>query len=324
MRASLLIVGQGLAGTLLGHACEQAGIAFELVDAGHAGAASRVGAGIINPITGQRIVKSWEIDALRPLAWETYRGLESLLGASLVREMRVRRLFRDDAERRVFAEKRARGELAPYAGEADGEGFWIEGALQVDTAALITAARARWVRMGRLRDGRVGIAEALANHETVIACTGAENGDGRAWAGVSCARVTGEILRVSVAGLAPDVILNRGHWVLPTSEGEAKVGATYARGEADSRLARLELERSARELLGGRRFDVLAQESGVRVTAPDRRPLAGYDPAEPRLGLINGLGSKGALLAPWLARQWVDHLTKGMPFDPAVTAGRFE
>ena len=323
MRAPLLIVGQGLAGTLLGHACERAGIAFDIVDAGHAGAASRVGAGIINPITGQRIVKSWGIDALRPLAWETYRELETMLGVPLVREMRVRRLFRDASEQRIFTEKTARGELAPYASAGDDEGFWIDGAMRVNTAMLITAMRSRWLQSGRLREVRMGIAEALAQYEMVIACTGAEDDGGRAWAGVPCARATGEILRVAVGGLAPDVILNRGHWVLPTALGEARIGATYARGEPDAQAARADLERSAEELLGGLRFAVIAQESGVRVTARDRRPLASRDPGEPRLGIINGLGSKGALLAPWLARQGARHLAEGAAFDPAVTIGRF-
>ena len=41
MRAPLLIVGQGLAGTVLGHACERAGIAFEMADGGHATALRR-------------------------------------------------------------------------------------------------------------------------------------------------------------------------------------------------------------------------------------------------------------------------------------------
>lgn len=324
MRAPLLIVGQGLAGTVLGHACERAGLAFEIVDAGHASAASRVGAGIINPITGQRIVKSWGIDALCRLAKATYRELESDLGVSLMREMRVRRLFRDENERRIFAEKRDRGELAPYAEESDETGFWIEGALRIDTAALIAAARARWLRGGCLREGRVGMAEALSRYEMVIACTGADDDGGRAWAGVACARATGEILHVTVEGLAPDVILNRGHWVLPTGVTEARVGATYLReGAAAPGEAREELERSAREILGERPFLVVAQEAGVRVTAADRRPLCGRDPNEPRLGVINGLGSKGALLAPWLARQWVEHLRTGAPFDPAVAPARF-
>jgi len=324
MRAPLLIVGQGLAGTLLGHACERAGLAFSIVDAGHAGAASRVGAGIINPITGQRIVKSRGIDSLRAPALETYRELESVLGVPLVREMRVRRLFRDDAERRVFAEKTARGELAPYAnaGGADAEGFWIEGALRIDTAALIAAARARWLRQGVLREERVGLAEALRDHETVIACTGADDAD--AWGGVPCVRASGHILRVAVAGLAADVILNRGHWALPTTPGEARVGATYVRGAmGDAEAARAELERSAEELLGRGAFAVIGQDSGLRVTTPDRMPIAGRDPRERRLGIFNGLGSKGALLAPWLARQWVAQLSAGAEFAAEVRPDRF-
>ncbi|MFA6961082.1 MAG: FAD-dependent oxidoreductase [Opitutaceae bacterium] len=323
MRAPLLIVGQGLAGTLLGHACEQADVDFEIVDAGHSGAASRVGAGIINPITGQRIVKSRGIDALRQPALEMYREVEAVLGVPLVRMMRVRRLFRDDDERRVFAAKSVRGELAPYAGEADSEGFWIESALRVDTAALIAAARVRWLAAGRLREVRIGLPEALARYEKVIACTGADSDGGRAWGGVTCVRATGEILRVAVAGLAPDVILNRGHWVLPTAAGEARVGATYVRGAGDAEAARVELERSAVDLLGGRDFTVSAQESGVRVTTPDRMPLVGYAPQEPRLGVINGLGSKGALLGPWLARQWVDRLTSGQGFTAEIDVARF-
>lgn len=323
MRSPLLIIGQGIAGTLLAHACERAGLPFEIVDAGHDGAASRVGAGIINPITGQRFVKSRGIDALRAPALAMYRELEATLGVPLVREMRVRRLFRNDDERRVFAEKMDRGELAPYAGAADREGFWIEGALRVDTAALIAAARARLLAAGRLRETRIGISDALERYETVIACTGANDESGRAWAGVSCVRATGEILRLAVEGLDPEVILNRGHWLLPTGPGEARIGATYSRGVSDPKAARIELEGSAVELLGGRTFAVTAQEAGARVTTSDRQPLAGRDASELRLGVFNGLGSKGALLAPWIARQWTRHLGEGVAFDPAVAISRF-
>jgi glycine/D-amino acid oxidase-like deaminating enzyme len=119
------------------------------------------------------------------------------------------------------------------------------------------------------------------------------------------------------------VILNRGHWVLPTAPGEARVGATYVRVDSDPNAAREELERSAHDLLAGRPFTVAARETGVRVTAPDRRPLAGWDSQAPRLGVINGLGSKGALLAPWLAREWVAHLTARAPFEAGVQPGRF-
>ncbi|HYD83061.1 MAG TPA: hypothetical protein VEA63_03390, partial [Opitutus sp.] len=76
MGANLLIVGQGLAGTLLAWELERAGLTFEIADEGHGRAASRVAAGIINPITGQRLVKSWRVDALLPVARATFRAIE--------------------------------------------------------------------------------------------------------------------------------------------------------------------------------------------------------------------------------------------------------
>lgn len=334
MPAPILIVGQGLAGTVLAWTFEQAGIDFEIADAGHLGAASRVGAGIINPITGQRIVKSRGVDALLPRALAVYRAMEAQWNVSLVRPMRVRRLFKNERERHVFAEKKTSGELAPYAGEADADGFWIESAARIDTATLITEARRRWLQTGRLREERVEPVAALARHDLVILCTGAEDCGGLAWGDVVCERAAGEILTLAVDGLDPGILLNRGHWVLPTEPGHAKVGATYARGGADSPEARAallpgeaalrELERSAGELLAGRPFAVVAQEIGVRVASADRFPLVGRNPHEPRLGLFNALGSKGALLAPWLAHQWVNHLTEGVPFSAEADAARFK
>jgi len=61
-----IIVGQGLAGSLLAYELMQEGKLVCIVDEHHLGAASAVAAGIINPITGRRFAKSWRIDELLP------------------------------------------------------------------------------------------------------------------------------------------------------------------------------------------------------------------------------------------------------------------
>src|SRR5687768_9443239 len=151
MRADILIVGQGLAGTWLAWELERAGISFEVVDAGHGKAASSLAAGIINPITGRRFVKSWRIETLLPAAGVAYREMEKAVGRPIWREIRVRRLFADDRERRLAHGKYERGELAPYVvAPPDETGFWIEGAARADVAALLSATRARWRAAGKL------------------------------------------------------------------------------------------------------------------------------------------------------------------------------
>lgn len=327
MRADLLIVGQGLAGTLLAWECERAGIVFAISDRGHATAATMAAAGIVNPITGRRLVKSWRIEALLPAARAVYRELEQALGVSLWREMRVRRLFADERERAVLAKKQAGGELAPFVEASDESGCWIREAARVDLAMLLAAARARWKAAGRLRVEETDLREAAARHELVIDCTGAA---GRVGGGgfpfVPWEFSKGEVLEIAVDGLAPEVVLNRRHWVAPVGEGRAWVGATHEPGVRDagpSGAARAMLERSARDLLGGRPWVVTNQWSGVRLNLPDKRPVAGRHPEDPRLGLSSGLAAKGVLWAPLLARQWVNHLTEGVPFDAEIDVRRF-
>ena len=325
MRADILIVGQGLAGTLLGWELERAGISFEIADAGHAAAASMAAAGIINPITGRRIVKSWRVDNLLPAARETYRAIESAWGVSIWRDFRVRRLFADEREREVFAEKNATGELAPFAGASEAAGFWIEGAAQIAVAQLLRAARERWQSRAQLRSAAIELRRELDHYGLVIDCRGLSAALDETFSFAPWEFSKGEMIEVAAPDLARDVILNSRHWAVPTGGGTAWVGAMHQPGAIDrepTAAARTLLEASAAKLLG-RGCTTLAQRVGVRVNLPDRRPVAGRHPSQERLGLINGLGAKGALWAPLLAREWLNHLQAQAGFDAEISADRF-
>lgn len=325
MQPDILILGQGLAGTWLAWELERAGIPFAMLDAGDATAASRVGAGIINPITGRRLVKSWRVETLLPAARAAYRELEAALGLTVWHDMRVRREFADEIERRTFQQKQARAELAPFAGGADDAGFWIEGAAWVECGALLDATRARWRAQGRLTTAASDVVADPGRHDLVVDCTGLAGARATLFNFVPWEFSKGEMLEIAIAGLASDTVLNRRHWVLPVGPTAAWVGATHEPGVCDptiSLAARTVLEASAQGLLG-RPFRVTGQRAGIRVNLPDRLPVAGRHPDSPRCGVINGLGAKGALLAPMLARQWVNHLTEGVPLDLAVDVARF-
>jgi glycine oxidase len=327
MRADILIVGQGLAGTLLAWECERAGISFAIADAGHADAASRFAAGIVTPITGRRFVKSWRIDTLLPSARGAYREIETSLGVALWREMRVRRLFADEKERSVAPEKHLRDELAPYVVKApDAEGFWIEGAGRVDVPALLSATRAHWRANGRLHEEVFhGFEDKAGKFDLIIDCRGLAGARDGAFGFVPWEFSKGQILSVAVEGLAAEVVLNRGHWALPIAPGIAWIGATHEPHFTDltpDAAGRKQLEESAAKLLGPP-FSVTGHFAGVRVNLPDKRPVAGRHPANQQLGICNGLGAKGALWAPMLARQWVNHLTEGVPFDAELAVERF-
>jgi glycine/D-amino acid oxidase-like deaminating enzyme len=64
--------------------------------------------------------------------------------------------------------------------------------------------------------------------------------------------------------------------------------------------------------LAGAAVTVLDHLAGVRLTTPDRRPIGGWLPGWPGLGILGALGSKGVLRAPDLAGRWVEAI-RGRP-----------
>ena len=105
MRVDYIIVGQGICGTLLSNQLEKAGQSFVVIDESRPYTASKVASGIINPVTGRRIVKTWMIDELMPFAWETYQSIGKDLGIDCIRQQSIIDCFTTPQMRLAFTER---------------------------------------------------------------------------------------------------------------------------------------------------------------------------------------------------------------------------
>src|SRR5258706_5229504 len=85
----VLIVGQGLAGTWLSWWLHKAGISFKVIDQPDPNSASARAAGLINPVTGRRLVTAWMIDELMSFASGTYKEIGKSLENSFIKEVSV-------------------------------------------------------------------------------------------------------------------------------------------------------------------------------------------------------------------------------------------
>lgn len=318
MTLPIRIVGQGVAGSMLAWECERAGIRFQIVDRGHATAASRVGAGLVSPLTGMRLAPTWRFADWRDQVLATYRELESELGVSLVREMKLRRFFRDFAQREYFEQRCQKPEIRCWVESVDDEGLWLRGALQVETGTLIAALRQRWLATGQLIEGE----HEPMTTSAVIWCVGA---DAMPIDGIPWEPSRGELITGQLPDLAEDVVLNDGKWLLPMPNGGVRVGSTFDRNDLEVRctdIGQRELTEAA-ERLAGRPITDVRGEAGLRVIVPDRRPVVGWMDESRSVGVFGGLAAKGALWAPALAKQWVADGLAGRGVDPEARATRF-
>ena len=144
-----VVVGQGLAGTALAWSLLRRGRTVRVVDR-ERGGCSRLAAGLVTPVTGKRLAKSWRWDELYPAAVAFYRAVEADTGANFFHERPSLRLFANEAERDEFRRREGtilRGLVRPGT-HINGEwfaapfgGFTMPHAARLDVPRYLDASR---------------------------------------------------------------------------------------------------------------------------------------------------------------------------------------
>ena len=106
MQVEFLIVGQGISGTFLSYYLKKENKSFLVIDNNNPNTASRIAAGIINPVTGRRIVKTWMIDELIPFVKNAYSEFGNDLGITLISDKKIIDFFPTPQMRQAFLKRR--------------------------------------------------------------------------------------------------------------------------------------------------------------------------------------------------------------------------
>jgi len=342
-----LIVGQGLAGTLLGLELRNAGVCFRIAEGDLANSASPVAAGILNPITGKRLVKSWRLETFFPTARKTYSELEDMFGLSFFEPTRILRLFQNEKEKQIWKKRKQDPEYIDWLGAQHPPGHFGDtlrddlGSFEIlhsgtlDVKALLNAARKMFLDDGCMVQTLFSHADLQVSprastwqgeeFQKIIFCEGFRIMDNPWFKRIPMEPARGEVQKVQVQASLPKAILNRGKWLRPEGEGIYQAGATHS---WDKLLSGPE-EKERREMVAGIRSIlqndplILERKIGVRSSCKDRRPILGTHPENPSLAILNGLGSKGTLMGPWLARHLAKVIIQGVKPDPELNVQRF-
>ena len=341
----MIVVGGGLAGTTLAWALRRRGLNFLLIDRAEAVTSSRVAAGLMTPITGKRLTKTWRHDDLFPFAADFYRRVEAETGRSFFHPRSIVRILRNEKERSTFADRRS--EFGNLVREPDPPlntdrfhtppiGFEMPTAAQLDAPAYLDASRNVFERDGQfaVADVAPGDIDMSADGAALpqlglrgkhlILCQGIAAARNPLTVDLPFRAAKGEILTVRINDFDERRILNDGHWLAPHSPGLWRFGATYSWHDLTNTTTvagRIELEAALGALLN-RPFEIVDQRAAVRPIIVGQKPVLGFLPGSP-IGVFNGLGSKGSLLAPFFAAQWAERLAGSGTLDPDV-CGRFQ
>lgn len=345
MRTDYIIVGSGLAGIALAEELRARGLDFVVFEDGSQ-TSSLVAGGMYNPVVLKRFNPVWKGAEQLDEALPFYKRLELRLGGEYDRKIDILRIFKSVEEQNNWFAACDKPRLRPFLVEQIEENPY--GSVHADhrmgrvrgTGRIVVRDLVRDYRQSLEEEGKL-LKESFEHHRLETRETGLRYGGLEASRIVFCEGngmmrnpyfnqlplegTKGELITIHAPGLDLKEVLKSAVFVMPLGEDLYKIGATFNwtdKTNAPTQAGREELVEKLKKVISCD-YEVREHEAGVRPTTQDRRPLVGIHPEEPRIALMNGLGTRGVMAAPFLARQLVDLLERGMPLDPEIDIARF-
>ena len=328
------IIGQGLAGSILAYLLLKEGQNVQIFDAPDIPSSSRVAAGIYNPVTGKRLVKTWLADDIFPFLEEFYPQLEKELNAKFFFPMNLFHPFPDVATQKFFRSDHVQDDFFDFCSlefenihrkeivNSSLGGITMKHAGWVDLKVMLDAFRAYFLSKNILTENTF-IPKITQN--ITLFCEGFNGKFNPYFNYLPFNPVKGEIVDIEIQNLDLQEIINQGVFVVPLGGNAFRLGATYKWDVLDfiPTQAGKEILTEKYQKLMKPPMRIVSQRAGVRPATKDRRPFLGMHPEVENVGIFNGFGSKGVSLVPFFGKQFVDFLIYQKELHPEVNINRF-
>jgi glycine/D-amino acid oxidase-like deaminating enzyme len=339
VEVDVLILGRGIAGAVLAEVCRMRGLSVHVFDHVRDGAATPAAGGALNPVVLRRNTLCWRGSEMMPAARTFFRAWEQRTGVSCWTDLPLVKLFASDAEARQWEKAVSNPATAPFL--SDGRDAAVEAAplnrafgyglvtcaARVDIHAFLETQRQSLLKDGQLTERDVAESEIVChgNHIRIgdvggpwlVQCTGPFHKE----PGLSL--VKGETLHVKIPDLHLQAMVHQGIGLLPAADGSWVVGSTFKWTdvwEGPTRLAREWMLERVADMVDAP-VEVVGHHAGVRPAARDRKPILGR--SGPCRAVINGLGARGVMQAPWCATHLLAHLFDGVALEGEVDRARY-
>ncbi len=337
-----IIVGQGIAGTWLSYELIKRGYEIMVFNKETNNSSTLKAAGLYNPITGRKMVKTWRADDFFPSLEKDYRELEELLKATFLYSMPIYRPFRTFEDQNEWQGRQGDSGYSKYLQHVYNKsagiqhindqygGILLSHSGYVDLPTLVKSYRIYLTHKECYRNelldankidwGSESIRYEKLEAKKIIFCEGADVSS--LWRFLPFKFVRGEIMDVECELIKP-YIINRGIFMIPKNNF-VTIGSTY-----DHLLLSYEPQEKGIENLKVRleklfagTFKIIEKRAGIRPATYDRKPFIGFHKTIGTLGIFNGFGTKGVSLVPYFARHFVDVLEKKSEIDKEANVER--
>jgi glycine oxidase len=343
----VLIVGQGIAGTLLAHQFLKRGKKAMVLDEEATSSSSLVAAGIINPITGRNFNKTWEFDRLWNYLVPFYQELEKILETKLFHSCSIHRALPNAKEFNDWSMRSQDPDIFPLVNNAPNlEQFQdiiklpefcsaFPGA-RVDTAKMVTLYREYLKSQSlfwgnQLDHGKLSIQNNCVVYQGiqfkyVVFAEGYKGSINPYFKALPFRPFKGQIMELKIPSHGFTDILKNQLFFVPLSKDKVWVGTENTHHPTDDSVdvkITQKLMNQCEQLIETHAWESQESKAAIRPAVSDRRPILGAHPHFKNVFIFNGLGSKGTSLGPYFSEILYRHMVSGAPLPIEVDIQRF-
>jgi glycine/D-amino acid oxidase-like deaminating enzyme len=346
MQVDYLIIGQGICGTMLSWFLHKEGKTFLVLDDGNEHSSSKLAAGIINPVTGRRYAYTWMIDEVLPFALQTYEAIGAYLDSKFIFEKSIIDFFPSPQMRHAFIDRLSENDsyLHSFPDQNHFNQYFqydfgcgeIRPAYIVHVQLLLASWHKKLHDLGATRQGKFISSDLKIQDESVsyqdiaaqkiIFCEGVGGIKNPWFELLPYAPNKGEALVIECKDLIHEHVFKKGLMLAPLPVRNTYwLGSNYQWEFEDDQPSK-DFYQHATVVLNGwlkKPYKVLFHKAAVRPATLERRPFIGLHPQFENIGILNGMGTKGASLAPFFAHQLAQHLVYDFPISPQADVRRF-
>ncbi|WP_117884790.1 NAD(P)/FAD-dependent oxidoreductase [Aureibaculum luteum] len=345
MQVDYIIVGLGLAGLAFAEELERNDKSYIIYE-DYSQNSSRVAGGVYNPVILKRFTPVWDAFDQLNIAIPFYAALEQKLNIQIDYPLDIYRIFTSVEEQnnwfnacdKPFFENYMIPKIIKNNNQGINAPFGLGSVTntgKIDTKALLDA----YIDYLQKRDlivnegfeySKVIFNEDHVKYKTITAkkivfCEGYGVVKNPFFKDIPLKEAKGELLTIHSPNLNINYIIKSSVFIMPLGNDTYKVGATF--NWTDKTLnpteeAKDELENKLKKIINVP-YKVIDQKAGIRPTVKDRRPIIGTHPNNPQLAILNGLGTRGVMLAPKMAKQLYNHLENDEQLSKEVDISRF-
>ena len=346
MKVDYIIVGLGLAGLAFVEeliAAKKTFIVFE----DDSQTSSLVAGGVYNPVILKRFTPVWNAKAQLSVALPFYKSIEEKLNISIDEKFVIKKVFKSIEDQNNWFAALDKPKLTAYLDPkldtkiyngilADFNYGNVNEAGRIDTKKLVESYRKylrkkEAIRFENFEYQKLNIEENSIDYKDIEAskivfCEGFGIKQNPYFNYLPLNEAKGELLTIDAPELNIDFLLKSTLFILPLGNNLYKVGATFNwtdKTSNPSEEGREELVEKLKKTINVP-YTIVSQSAGVRPTVSGRRPLVGTHPKHNQLIVLNGLGTRGVMIAPTVAQNLFNHLEKNEHLDNEIDIHRFK